>query len=657
MAKILKHFGLGTKKSNISPAHKCKLETDSPKVSRSNADKNKKVTKDEGSNNSASPLSPVKSSFDFNSGESSAVCDFKQTSKGTDNSKQSYKEVVNDDDVPVYSAVIKDKITPDSILNEITLKLNVSEEKANAESLSTFGKSSNKSVEGASEKKSIANEKLPDVIKADNNTSSNNSNDHSMIEYDDPYEEGPIMRPSDSGMSSLKSSTTTLNHKTNEDGDTLERPGGGGSGDYGEISNTKCEGETQIGFETLRSWNVDNEMSKSGTTETNPDTNSDNDTLEGSEPPPIPAKTYNTNQDLPPPPPNFFTSDLDVSGRGNYDKQPPRRDQPLDLSGRTPTDGRPESWGVRRFEDDHLTLPTGPPPEPPIRLGETANSYNRNNNTTNSNTIGSTSNNNTGVDLRSRHESLMMRSAYGLDGAPPPSNYHMPYYHPSQHPSMPPPQQPQRHYYSQQQAPYSPHPQHSQQQQQHSVRQHYSRSGSVRSIDYRHDYEEPWDHHNPANFQTAPDGMRCNYNIVGQQSPHHYNSRSSLLSTTSSSSWAPPYPPDPIDPRIPLEEQFWFHGTISRTLAEGLLRSQREGAYLVRMSESNRLDLSLSVKSSRGFMHMKIVTNQDGRYILGQFSQPFTSIPLMIHHYTLHKLPIKGAEHVSLTTPVANDMM
>ncbi|ELT89134.1 hypothetical protein CAPTEDRAFT_105551, partial [Capitella teleta] len=94
----------------------------------------------------------------------------------------------------------------------------------------------------------------------------------------------------------------------------------------------------------------------------------------------------------------------------------------------------------------------------------------------------------------------------------------------------------------------------------------------------------------------------------------------------------------------------WYHGSIGRVDAEALLRVHKEGSYLVRMSESNKLDFSLSL-NARGFMHMKI-TNRDGHFILGQFSQPFTSIPLMIHHYSISKLPIKGAEHMSLLHPV-----
>jgi hypothetical protein len=62
-------------------------------------------------------------------------------------------------------------------------------------------------------------------------------------------------------------------------------------------------------------------------------------------------------------------------------------------------------------------------------------------------------------------------------------------------------------------------------------------------------------------------------------------------------------------------------------------------------------------RSVSGFMHMKIVANQDGRYILGQFSQPFFSIAQMVHYYTVNKLPIKGAEHISLSYPVKHEFL
>lgn len=111
-----------------------------------------------------------------------------------------------------------------------------------------------------------------------------------------------------------------------------------------------------------------------------------------------------------------------------------------------------------------------------------------------------------------------------------------------------------------------------------------------------------------------------------------------------------------VDPSIPLEKQGWYHGSISRLDAENLLRVLKEGSYLVRNSESSKQDYSLSLKSARGFMHMKIVHN-DGQFILGQFSKPFPSIPEMIHHYSINKLPIKGAEHMSLLYPVIDQLL
>ena len=55
-------------------------------------------------------------------------------------------------------------------------------------------------------------------------------------------------------------------------------------------------------------------------------------------------------------------------------------------------------------------------------------------------------------------------------------------------------------------------------------------------------------------------------------------------------------------------------------------------------------------------MHMKVVF-KDCAFILGQFSQPFESIPRMIYHYSIYKLPIKGAEHMSLLHPIVNELL
>ncbi len=60
-------------------------------------------------------------------------------------------------------------------------------------------------------------------------------------------------------------------------------------------------------------------------------------------------------------------------------------------------------------------------------------------------------------------------------------------------------------------------------------------------------------------------------------------------------------------------------------------------------------------------MHMRIQrTNADGlgdRFILGQFSKPFATVPDMIHHYSLNRLPVKGAEHMCLVRPICEQLL
>ena len=62
-------------------------------------------------------------------------------------------------------------------------------------------------------------------------------------------------------------------------------------------------------------------------------------------------------------------------------------------------------------------------------------------------------------------------------------------------------------------------------------------------------------------------------------------------------------------------------------------------------------------RSAKGYMHMKIVKQADDKYVLGVFSKPFKNIPEMIHHYSINKLPIRGAEHMSLLYPVIDQLL
>ncbi|XP_013400717.1 uncharacterized protein LOC106166595 [Lingula anatina] len=157
------------------------------------------------------------------------------------------------------------------------------------------------------------------------------------------------------------------------------------------------------------------------------------------------------------------------------------------------------------------------------------------------------------------------------------------------------------------------------------------------------DYEDPWD------IKAKQQGTAVSQLLAGsgKVAVVHPNVQKSNSTETLG---------ERIDPDIPLVHQGWYHGSISRTEAENLLRVHKEGSFLVRMSESNKEDYSLSLRGKCGYMHMKI-TRKDGGYVLGQFSQPYETIPGMVNHYTLNKLTIKGAEHMCLLHPVAGDVL
>nr|XP_018915800.1 PREDICTED: uncharacterized protein LOC109043152 [Bemisia tabaci] len=113
-----------------------------------------------------------------------------------------------------------------------------------------------------------------------------------------------------------------------------------------------------------------------------------------------------------------------------------------------------------------------------------------------------------------------------------------------------------------------------------------------------------------------------------------------------------------FDVTLPLERQSWYHGSITRVEAENILRNAAEGSYLVRNSESSRLDYSLSLKSARGFMHMRIQRDKESnQFILGHFSNLFVNVPSMIHHYSLNRIPIRGAEHMRLLHPLPEQLL
>ncbi|XP_042229731.1 uncharacterized protein LOC121871460 isoform X2 [Homarus americanus] len=113
-----------------------------------------------------------------------------------------------------------------------------------------------------------------------------------------------------------------------------------------------------------------------------------------------------------------------------------------------------------------------------------------------------------------------------------------------------------------------------------------------------------------------------------------------------------------VDVKLPLMKQGWYHGALSRTEAEATLRSCSEGSYLVRSLDISRHEYSLGLKSARGFMHLRIQFDcKTGQYMLGRGTKQFSSVPLMIQHYTIFRLPIKGAEHMVLLQPVIHETL
>ncbi|NXX38817.1 SHF protein, partial [Tricholaema leucomelas] len=117
----------------------------------------------------------------------------------------------------------------------------------------------------------------------------------------------------------------------------------------------------------------------------------------------------------------------------------------------------------------------------------------------------------------------------------------------------------------------------------------------------------------------------------------------------------PSCPPSPrhVDISLPLEKQAWYHGPIGRAGAETLLALCREGSFLVRDCETSPDDYSLSLRSSHGFVHVKLTRTREQHFMLGRAGAAFPSVPEAVRHYTARALPVRGARHLSLLYPVA----
>ncbi|KAG8186693.1 hypothetical protein JTE90_014765 [Oedothorax gibbosus] len=110
------------------------------------------------------------------------------------------------------------------------------------------------------------------------------------------------------------------------------------------------------------------------------------------------------------------------------------------------------------------------------------------------------------------------------------------------------------------------------------------------------------------------------------------------------------------EPTAYLLKQEWYHGSISRADAENLLRLMKKGSFLVRCSEKLKRQYLLSLKSSRGVMHVKIIQLPNGKYVIKQQTQTFDSIPQLIQYFSTHILNIHEM-NVYLSHPVIEKLL
>lgn len=84
-----------------------------------------------------------------------------------------------------------------------------------------------------------------------------------------------------------------------------------------------------------------------------------------------------------------------------------------------------------------------------------------------------------------------------------------------------------------------------------------------------------------------------------------------------------------------LTNQLWYYGAISRVQCDQLFEFGKIGDFLVRDSETNAGDYSVSLKAAGRNKHFRVHFD-DGVYCIGQ--RKFTSLDELIEHYK--KAPI-----------------
>ncbi|KJH42579.1 SH3 domain protein [Dictyocaulus viviparus] len=99
-----------------------------------------------------------------------------------------------------------------------------------------------------------------------------------------------------------------------------------------------------------------------------------------------------------------------------------------------------------------------------------------------------------------------------------------------------------------------------------------------------------------------------------------------------------------------MDREPWFFGRISRDEADRLLSNGCEGEFLVRDSESNPGDLSISMRGVERNKHFKVQTI-GGQLHIGSLA--FPNMTSLIQHYTVNPIFSSATEKLYLMRPIS----
>jgi len=98
-------------------------------------------------------------------------------------------------------------------------------------------------------------------------------------------------------------------------------------------------------------------------------------------------------------------------------------------------------------------------------------------------------------------------------------------------------------------------------------------------------------------------------------------------------------------PYIELRPHEWWYGKTARAEAEQILRSEgTDGSFLVRESEANPGDFSVSVKFGDNVQHYKVLRDGEGKYFL--WVMKFPSLNTLIEYHKTQS--ISKTQHIFL---------